>query len=332
MAQVEKKKDYSAIEEFVAGLAQHSKIRNSPARSWWSKYIYHFTNINNIIYILSDGKLLSRNELIRLNKPHDNCTSEEIISNSSARVKKYVRLYFRPNTPTLYRSEGIRPVEDRWHGTHCSTPVYLLFDASKILTQSNVRYSDGNLAATEAKTYISAGALKRFPFEKIYHDTPLTSTDDKRNIIFHRNAEILVQNSIDLTNLKVILCRSSAEKHTLINCLPQDVRNSWKNKIYYDSKGYLFFRKWTYVKDVNMTSTNVTVYYNPETVIQRNNIKIEKTNSAGTILHCWEFPNFAASGRHNLTFPPATENYIINITIDGCLAFKGKYEDAIPLV
>jgi len=332
LVQLDKKKDYRAIEEFVAGLALHPKIKHSPARSWWYKYLYHFTNINNIVYILSDDKLLSRNELIRLGKNHDDCTSNDIISRTPERVKNFVRLYFRPNTPTLYHSEGIRSPQNRWLEAHCSTPVYLLFDAMNILTKSSVRYSSGNLAASDALTYISARALSKFPFEKIYHSTAIQSSDDKRNIIFHRHAEVLVPKSLDLTNLKWILCRSSAERQTLINCLPHDVRNRWKSKIYYDDKGYFFNRNWTYVKEVNMTNSNITVYYNPETGNNRNNIRIEITSIDGTSLHCWEIPNYSASGKHNLTLPHAIDKYIINITIDGYLAYRGSYKDTIPLV
>lgn len=33
------------------------------SRRWWPKFVYHFTNIDNAVKILEDGRLLSRGKL-----------------------------------------------------------------------------------------------------------------------------------------------------------------------------------------------------------------------------------------------------------------------------
>ena len=36
------------------------------SRRWWPKFVYHFTNIDNAVKILEDGRLLSRGKLNKL--------------------------------------------------------------------------------------------------------------------------------------------------------------------------------------------------------------------------------------------------------------------------
>ena len=57
----EKKSDYNEFHAFIDELQNFSWLE--PSQKWWPKFIFHFTNIDNAIKILEDGKLLSRSQL-----------------------------------------------------------------------------------------------------------------------------------------------------------------------------------------------------------------------------------------------------------------------------
>jgi hypothetical protein len=50
--------------------------------------------------------------------------SRNVMANTDPYVRDFVRLYFRPQTPTQYRNEGIRPKNMRELESHCPVPVF----------------------------------------------------------------------------------------------------------------------------------------------------------------------------------------------------------------
>ncbi len=74
--------------------------------------------------------LLSRRQLEKSGKLLTDIAGPEIIESTPDEWKRFVRLYFRPRTPTQYRNEGIRPKGSLKLGAHCPVPVIFLFDAN----------------------------------------------------------------------------------------------------------------------------------------------------------------------------------------------------------
>lgn len=106
------------------------------SRSWWPRFLFHFTNIDNAVKILESGSLMCRSLLEKSGEMETDNASPEIIERTDDKWKEYVRLYFRPRTPTQFRNEGFRPEGQRTLNAHCPVPVYFLFDARKMLARS----------------------------------------------------------------------------------------------------------------------------------------------------------------------------------------------------
>lgn len=95
--------------------------------------------------------------------------SLDVLRNTDEEWKKYVRLYFRPRTPTQNNNEGFRPEFYRENNAHCPVPVYFLFSSKKLLSRKNVYFSKKGLANYGSKVYSDFKRFKELPFELIYH-------------------------------------------------------------------------------------------------------------------------------------------------------------------
>lgn len=230
--------DANEIRIFLKNLANENWLKTS-ARKWWPQFLFHFTDVNNVAKILDCGKLYSRNRLGNITQDFIDIASPEVIQHTPTRYQSYVRLYFRPRTPTQFRNEGIRPSEVReLGGAHCAIPIFLLFDSYEILSRDDSRFSNGNLGHKNVVVESSLDFLKNLPFEKVYHDRTIFD-EDVREITFHKNAEVLIPDELDLSSLRYIVCRSEAEKETLINLLDEDTRLKWLSKIIYNPNSTL---------------------------------------------------------------------------------------------
>lgn len=227
-------------------LAHVEHIKEQPwltkSQQWWPDYLFHFTDILNAVKILNNGVMFSRLQLEKNKESITDIASKKVIESTDLKWKDYVRLYFRPHTPTQYNNEGFRPKEQRKLESHCPVPIFFIFDAKSIMTNQETLFSDGNLAAG-ARTGESSNFFLSLPFEKIYHDRSLCGLSDreKRNIIFHRHAEVIIPKSLDLSSLKFIWCRSQAEYETLIHLLSPKIRQKWQKKIGVGNKPILFY-------------------------------------------------------------------------------------------
>ncbi|MFQ5342833.1 MAG: DarT ssDNA thymidine ADP-ribosyltransferase family protein [Anaerolineae bacterium] len=235
-------------------------------RRWWPRYVYHFTDVQNAANIIQIGQLYSRTEVERLGLMQVDNASQDIIRQTRPEHLEYVRLYFRPRTPTQFRNEGIRPVNQReLGGAHCPIPVYFCFDALTVLVADDTEFSDGNMASTRASHSDERGFFLGIPFDLVFHDRPIIPPEDPREITFRRNAEVLVPSSLSLDPaLRFIACRSAAERQTLVHLLPANLRRQWAPRIRLGEQG-LFFRKWAHVEEVVAVDNVVIFRFNPST-------------------------------------------------------------------
>ena len=305
------------------------------SQRWWPGHLFHFTDLTNAAKILCDGKLSSRSQLERTGGLITDIASPEIISSTGSQCKEYVRFYFRPRTPTQYRNEGFRPVCKREFGAHCPVPVSFIFDAEPILTNKTTLFSIGNLAAG-AETGHTADFFQSLPFEKIYHDRSLweMNESEKRNIVFHRHAEVIVPNFIDLSTLKLISCRSQAEFETLIYSLPWRVKQKWSRHIGVSRSSMLFFGQWPFLERADLSISTNSFSFNPSANTGPFHAKIELTETRTEKIYVWEKKDFHASGTLSLDLPNLAnpESYTVKFSLDGHLAYENRYLDdsALP--
>ena len=304
------------------------------ARSWWPSYLFHFTDIQNAVNILTMGELLSRAEAQASGQIVTNGASPEVISQTEDQWKDYVRLYFRPRTPTQFRNEGFRPVsQQELGGAHCPVPIYLLFDSAAILSRQDALFSEGNLAAQGVQPYGDAESFKQIPFEQVYHDTWFDLLD-RVTVVFHRNAEVIVPKRLDLSSLQFVWCRSQAEYDTLLYLLPPNTRTRWVRQIGVDMRMNLFFKRWTFVEGAELNTTGFSFQFSKGTQTPgpfRARVTINETITNDK--YEWENDNYQANEvlRVGLSKLNAPQDYSVRLFLDDQLAFAGRYrEDVLP--
>ena len=306
------------------------------ARNWWPNYLFHFTDIGNAVNILTQGELLSRAEAKVSGQLVTNGASPEVIDQTEDRWKDYVRLYFRPRTPTQFRNEGFRPVGQRGElGAHCPVPIFFFFDSVSVLCRQDTLFSEGNLAAEGAQAFGDAKNFKHIPFEEVYHDTSFDAQGpEARTIVFHRNAEAIVPKRLDLSSLQFIFCRSQAEYDTLLYLLPPNTLTRWVKRIGVDMRMNLFFKRWTFVQDAELSTTEVSIRFNKDT-------QTPGPFHARVIIHAtltndkyeWKEDDYQANGvlRIGLSKLHTPQGYSVSFFLDNQLAFTGRYrEDVLP--
>jgi len=326
----EYKPDYIKIFNKLEQIKNETWLTES--QKWWPDNLFHFTDIINAINILKEGKLYSRLSLEQQNTNHFDIASSDVINNTENIWKNYVRLYFRPRTPTLYRNEGFRTQSELQLHSQCPVPIYFVFNSKEILAQETTLFSNGNLAA-EAETGNDFSFFDSLPFHKIYHDASLYgySNGDKRNIIFHRHAEVIIPNELTLQHLKFISCRSNAEFQMFKYMLPEDILKKYSNKIRIASKALLFYANWTFIETVDLNSEELVFHFNPSTTsIGKFKAHVELVDKEINKTYSWEDDNFLANKklRFNLDNLNNPSNYEISLYLNDHIAYKNTFTES----
>ena len=319
-------------------IARHLEaIRRAPwldqTRLWWPNYLFHCTDIRNVANILKSGELLSRVQAENAKSLAVDIAGPEIIAQTDSRWHNYVRLYFRPRTPTQYRNEGFRPKGQWEYGAHCPVPVYLLFDAISVLSEAESLFTHGNLASSHTMPTKSIASFQQIPFELVYHDTWFDPAE-QASIVYHRNAEVLVPKRLGLEAVQMIRCRSQAEYETLLHLLPPGTLTRWVDKIGVQPSLHLFHNQWTFVERVEMSAEQLLFRFNKGTRTPGPfDVRVEITELPTTrpkryIWHNEQFqtrPNDVLNIRlHSLQDP---QDYTIRLLLDQQLAFASRYQE-----
>ena len=256
------------------------------------------------------------------------CASPDVIAHTADKWKQYVRLYFRPRTPMQYDIEGIRPKDRFVLGAHCPVPVIMLFNSVEILTRADTRFSQGNLAA-DAAVGDDVRFLETIPFKEVYHDTRFEQ-HEKASIIFHRHAEVIVPDKLDLSSLRYVVCRTQAEFETLLYLLEPDVRRKWSTHIGPVGKANLHVRRWTFVEAAELGRDKIRIKFNPSSKTPGPfHAGIEVREDATGKTYLWENESFQANNTllvsvENLRYPEA---YGVRLELDGHMAYLNHYQE-----
>lgn len=118
-----------------------AKLQSSYRRLWPSRLFRHEV-LENAVNVLKSGQILSRHSA---NSVMARDIAPDGIINLTDAAHGYVRLYFRPKTPTQYRIEGIRREEEIWNERHAPVLYMFVFKSENTLTKSEVKFSAGNM-------------------------------------------------------------------------------------------------------------------------------------------------------------------------------------------
>lgn len=183
---------------------------------------------------------------------NDNADSE-VIGKTSNEYLGFVRCYFGAKTPTRYRNEGVLPRHEVRHGAHCPVPVFLLFDFVKLLAVDGVKFSGGNIAASDADIFESIEDLEKLEFDYIYDRGTLPNDSYSRHILYCRHAEVLIPDELNVYNyLKYICVHSEAERETLLYRLEPNIKNRILKSIKVFTKDGIFYNNRLLVNSVTI--------------------------------------------------------------------------------
>lgn len=303
----DEKRNAAAFRRHIAQLRAEDWLG---ARYWWPYFLFHLTDIHSVAAVL---------------------TADELLAPSSrggrvaTRWDKYVRFYFRPRTPDLYRTEGFRPAPQE--GEYRPIPAYLLFDMDALICHPQSCFSDGDPSKT-GKTYKTPSHFAELPFEQIYHDSWFMP-DEREEIMRCREAQVLVPDRLGLEALQRIWLRSAAEYDTLRALLPSEVWRRWRDKVTHRADYQLFNRKWVYVETVDYVGSRALIRFNPCAAPADCGpfiLTARITGESGQVVMV-EQREFMAKGDYRLELPAGFGPYQLEIRLDGDLAYRGSYRE-----
>ena len=319
-------------------IRQHlDELRKAPwlgrNRQWWPACLFHCTDISNVVSILRQGEIVSRRRITSTGQLPRDIASPEVIAGTDPEWQDYVRLYFRPRTPTQYNNEGFRPIGQWAWNSHCPVPVYLIFDSLAVLSRKDSCFSDGNLGSAYTHVDSNPSFLEQIPFDFVYHDTWFGPAE-RDQIVHHRNAEVLVPQRLGLESLRYIGCRSDAEYETLLHLLPTGTRSRWVGKLGVGPNLQLFNRKWTFVEQVEMSTTKAVFRFNSSSCTPGpfdTHLRLEET--ATGMKYGWQNKEYQCNqvlelSLSNLQNP---SDYTARLFLDDQLAYANRFQgDDLP--
>jgi len=227
-------------------------------QNWWTKYLFHFTDISNAISILKSEAIYSREKAKELDLMKNDNANDSVISITSNLHQQYARLYFGPSTPTQYSNEGIKPKEYISDNAHCPIPVMFVFDFIKIFMLDEIKFTDGNLAKSP-NIYNDIKDLEKLDFNHIYHRTWF-NPEDRNRIVNARHSEILVKDALPLSNnLSVLVVRSEAERETILYQMDNNLKDIYQKKIFIQPQTGIFINEWFYVNNVSIINNAIHI-------------------------------------------------------------------------
>jgi hypothetical protein len=323
------KPDAAAIVAFMSGLESEPWL--GQARTWWPKCVFRTEHLEAAVEVLNSGRLLSRAAAEVAGCIRFDSASPGVISGTADQWKRYVRLYFRPRAPTQYVNEGFRPASHYQYGAHCPVPIVFVFDSHAVLARGDSEFSIGNLARG-ARTGCTAEFLRSIPFHDVYHDSWFDPGERDR-IVFHRHAEVIVPDVMDLSALRFVGCRSQAEYETLLHMLAPEARTTWSSRIGLGIRANLHYRRWNFADQVAMSNDQIVFTFNSSCTTRGPfRVEVNLTDAQSNAYRYVTDGDLDQTLRMNLRSVRAPESYTVSLTLDGRIAYQRRYDAATSLL
>lgn len=259
--------------DYINVLDEQKQIMR-PELQWWTNYLYHFTDVHNASNILYSGWIYSRDQATEMHVMMNDNASQAVIQATNMDHKCYGRLYFRPLTPTQFHNEGYKPVELRNSEMNacCPVPVFLCLNANATLNYPGTQFAERGIAGNRHNIKSGLEEFSKLNFGKIYHQGAFGL--ENRDIIEYRHSEVIHEGGFPIaTLLECILCRTQAERETLLFLLKQySIRlyNTYKDRVIYNPTLKSFFNNGIFIKSVEIVNDVLLVEFNaPEQRISK---------------------------------------------------------------
>ena len=207
-------------------------------------------------------------------------------------------------------------------------PVYLLF-SFRLLAEEGTLFTKGRLMSL-SEVGRTADFLRRIEFTNVYHDSGVgVPGSDRRAVIPNaRHAEVLVANLLSLDHLRFVVCRSQAERDTLLSLLDGSTRSLWIRKIVVDEgPRRLFYRRATYVNGVSLAADSSRFEFSADSEVAWRgpfDLRIEWTSGDWRV--AYSDRNFVASAQPlQISLRTERSHYVANLTLNGDLVYLGTF-------
>ena len=319
------KPDADAISDYIETLRRAPWLGSY--QRWWPRFVFHSSDVENIAAALNHGTLLSRNGAKNQGLLVKDCGSPAIISGLRDEDKDWVRLYFRPMTPTQFSNEGIRPIAKIEYRAHVPVPVYLVFRSKDVLGLRSTCFTTGRFTR-HSKRGDDVEFLRSIPFKKVFHEGRF-ARKDRDEIVDARHAEVLVKDSLSLDHLQAIGCRAEPERETLFHLLEPAVLKRWRKQIVLERPDrQLFNKRGTFVESVDLSPThsNFTFYSNiPQDYRGPFHVRAEWH---GACKGEWEWEKegyVVGTQRLKFTLREPLPHYTVRLEFNGDLAYQSTF-------
>jgi len=296
-------------------------------QNWWSKFLFHYSDISNIISILNSAKLYSRNKALALRLMQNDNADNSVISHTDTRAKEYVRLYFGALTPTQYHNEGFKSRTKILHHAHCPVPVFLLLNFVKILSRTDSHFSSGNIASAKSNIYNHIEDLDKLEFKYIYHRDYIQENMNKQLITYCRHAEVLIPDELNIYDyIEYVMVRSEAEKQTLLYHLNQTSKQKLKQKIRIYKNG-IFYADRFYIENIELVDNRFSISFSRITDDKFDFVFYITNNDIG-LNYTSKIPQISIENRtiiFQIKPEYVSKNISLKITIDGNLAYEHNF-------
>jgi hypothetical protein len=312
------------VDAHIAHWQQQLSSPYYPHRKHWPTRLYHHAPLENALAILREGMLRSRNDF---ENSHPRDVAAPGIIATTAYAHDFVRLYFRPKTPTQFHIEGIRKLGECTYGeqTHAPILVMLGLESRAVLCRPNVQFSDKNMQLASAQTGDNETFFRTIPFEKVFSEGAIGGD---RSLIEARCAEVLATSPIVLEDcLQEIYFRSEPERDTFLHALG-DVRNKWVDKCIVSDALKLFEKKFAFVQEVSLTPKGLIFAFNERYDRRPLSVQIDAYTQHGARIISFQNEEMAArpqnANRWIIEKPLIGGVYLVRITVEGHLAYEAQ--------
>ncbi len=291
-----------------------------PHRKHWPACLFHHSPLQNAVSILTEGLLRSRNDA---NNSHPLDVAAAGVIDARCDAHDWVRLYFRPKTPTQYHIEGIRrPADCKYPDAHA--PVFIMFvlDAKAVLSLPDIQFSNKNMQIGSTIPGNDENYFSQIPFIKVFSEG---NNGGDQSIIDARCAEVMTSSPLDLRHfLKAIYFRSEPERDTVLHMIGEH-RATWSKYCHVSDALKVFEKQYTFVQEVGLTPEGVVFRFNPRRDRAPLGVRIEVFNHNNDRVLDFNNQSLAAVPDNNMRWifnsPLADGLYHVKITLDGHLAY-----------
>lgn len=297
-------------------------------RDKWPSRLFHHAALENATGILASGQLLSRNDAQAVG--FRDVAAQEVV-NTNQYAHQFGRLYFRPRTPTQFHIEGIRRPDECYEPTaHAPMLFMFVFSARSVLALPDTNFSTGNMQSRETPFGPTLTDFEQIDFARVFHEGPFSAEDGP--IVFCRSAEVLAPSPLPIDgHLQAILCRTRAERQTLLHKIGDVTANRWADYVRVSDDIQVFERKYRYIEDVSITPGGIVFRIHPHSAIEQVSIQVEAVRvSTGKVAvthgptQMQAIPPNGRWWRVSGAAPLRSGTYKVRILLEGHLAFEAE--------